>query len=98
MTEAILKLKHLVRRGREHSLGAGDLCLLLQLYGEPAGLSMGAICRLLAFSSAAATLKVDKLTARGLTSRRPGLADQRKVYALLAPAGEELLKKITTIP
>ena len=98
MTDDIIKLKHLVRRGREHGLGAGDLCLLLQLYGEPAGLSMGAICRLLAFSSAAATFKVDKLTARGLTFRRHGLADQRKVYALLEPAGEELLQKITSIP
>lgn len=98
MTDDILKLKHLVRRGREYGLGAGDLCLLLQLYGDPAGMSMGAICRLLAFSSAAATFKVDKLTDRGLISRSSGLADRRKVYAHLTPAGEAILQQITTIP
>ena len=79
--------------GAMHGLGLSDFAALHHLAGAPGGrLRRIDLARRLALTPSGVTRLLGPLERRGIVAREEGGHDARATYAVLTPAGEELVK------
>lgn len=85
--------KHSLSDIRRHDLTPGEFGALEALYHR-GPLLLGELQEKILVSSGGITYIVDRLTDRGLVTRRPCPDDRRARFAELTPEGEELIERI----
>lgn len=80
----------------EHDLEPGEFDILstLRRSGAPYELTAGAFLRASLVTTGAITLRVDRMTAKGLVTRVPDAADRRSVKIRLTPRGLDTIDRV----
>jgi len=97
--DALIALRQIQRKTEQSSKRLAQMAgltpsqlLVMQILSERGERSAGEVSKLTQLKHATITSLVDKLTARGLVSRRRCEEDRRRVWLTLLPEGEQVIQ------